>query len=70
MCSAPVLAYPKLDKPFIVQTDASNVGLGAILTQHDDNGKVRVVSYASHTLTAREKYTTMEKEVLAVVFAT
>ena len=43
-CSAPVLAYPQLDKPFIVQTDASNVGLGAILTQLDDNGRERVVS--------------------------
>ena len=71
LCSAPVLAYPQLDKPFIVQTDASTVGLGAILTRLDDSGKERVVSYASRTLTAREQnYTAMEKEALAVVFAT
>ena len=71
LCSAPILAYPQLDKPFILQTDASNVGLGAVLTQLDNFGRERVVSYASRTLTGREQnYATMEKEALAVVFGT
>ena len=71
LCSAPILAYPKFDKPFILQTDASNVGLGAALAQLDTDGTERVVSYASRTLTPREKnYSTMEKEALAIVFAT
>ena len=71
LCSAPVLAYPKFDHPFLLQTDASNVGLGAVLTHLDNNGTERVVSYASCTLTPREKnYSTMEKEALAIVFAT
>ena len=71
LCSAPILAYPIFDNLFILQTDASDVGLGAVLTQLDKSGHERVVSYASRTLTGRERnYTAMEKEALAVVFAT
>eukprot|EP00794_Sanderia_malayensis_P016602 gene16602-biopygen14025 len=71
LCSAPILAYPCLNKTFILQTDASDVGLGAVLTQLDESGHERVISYASRTLTSREQnYTAMEKEALAVVFAT
>ena len=53
-----------------MQTDASNTDLGVVLSQINSKGKERVVSYASHALTPREKtYSTMEKEALAIVFA-
>ena len=71
LCTAPVLAYLRLDEPFVLQTDASDLGLGAVLTQSDNSGLDRVVSYASRALTNREKgFSTTEKEALAIVFAT
>ena len=71
LCSAPVLSYPQLDKEFVLQTDASDCGLGAVLAQKDSQGNEHVVAYASRTLSDREKhYSAMEKEALAVVFAT
>ena len=67
----PVLSYPKFDQCFILQTDASDLGLGAFLTQKDSLGQEHVISYASRSLSTREKrYAATENEALAVVFAT
>ena len=51
LCQAPVFAYPRFDHPFVLQIDASDLGLGAVLTQIDANGNERVISYTSRPLT-------------------
>ena len=64
-----VLIRPDFNKPFYLQTDASNYGLSAILTQKDSNGKDRVVSYASRTLVKPErKWHSHELEALAAIW--
>ena len=70
LTSAPVLAYPSFDKPFVVETDASINGLGAVLQQKQDDSKLHPVAYASRSLTDAERnYSITELEVLAVVWA-
>lgn len=61
------MAYPDPNKPFILDTDASDVGIGAVLSQQE-GGLERVVAYGCKTLTKQErKYTTTKKELLSMV---
>ena len=63
----PVLAYANYKKPFRLNTDASKVGLGAILYQQQEDGTFRVVSYASRSLLKTEKnYDAHKLEFLAL----
>ncbi|KAM7298527.1 reverse transcriptase/ribonuclease H [Ixodes scapularis] len=63
------LKLPDLNRQFVVQTDASNSGLGAVLLQ-EHNNVLRPVAFASRTLTAAGRnYSVTEKECLAIIFA-
>lgn len=65
----PILSYPDFEKPFILTTDASNGALGAILSQGKE-GEDLPIYFASRALSDTEKrYSTTEKECLAVVWA-
>ena len=68
LASKPVLVYPDFSKPFVVATDASRVGLGAVLMQDQDAG-LQPVAYASATCSAAEsKYGVSELECLAILW--
>ena len=68
LVQASILAYPQFNKAsplFVLQTDASSVGLGAVLEQNR-----HVIAYASRSLNkAEQQYSVIQKECLAAVFS-
>ena len=66
---SPILKLPNMNEPFVLQTDASDRGIGGVLFQHEAGNKFPV-SYASRKLKKSEiNYATIEKECLAIVWA-
>lgn len=69
LTTAPVLAHPDYEKEFLLYTDASIEGLGAILAQNADDGKEHPIAYISRSLSPAEKnYIITELECLAIVW--
>uniref|UniRef100_A0A9J7WVK0 ribonuclease H n=1 Tax=Cyprinus carpio carpio TaxID=630221 RepID=A0A9J7WVK0_CYPCA len=69
LTSEPVLRAPDFNRPFLVQTDASDTGLGAVLSQVIDSEEHPVI-YISRKLTSAERrYAAVEKEALAIKWA-
>ena len=65
--SAPILTHWVPDKPIIVETDASDYALGAILSIKTDDGEIHPVAFHSRTFSGAElNYDTHDKELLAI----
>ena len=70
LTTAPTLAYPDYNKPFLLYTNACVTGLGAVLAQNDDAGQEHPIVFLSRSLTDAEKnYTITELECLAIVWS-
>jgi hypothetical protein len=68
LAKSPILKLPDLNKEFVIQTDASGVGLGCVLMQNYD-GVNHPVAYASRKLLDRERrYSVEERECLAIMW--
>lgn len=67
LCAKPILQFPDFTKPFVVTTDASGYAIGGVLSQVEI-GKDLPVAYTSRLLNNAEKnYSTIEKELLAII---
>ena len=66
LCSAPILTSPDFDKQFILQTDASEYVVGAVLSQHDKHGHDHPVAYFTRKLLSREVWYSTVEECLAI----
>ena len=70
LCEAPVLAYPSFDKDFVLETDASTDGIGAVLSQRQEDSCMHPVAFASRSLSPAERnYGITDLETLTVVWA-
>ena len=66
----PLLAYPDINKPYVLYTDASNNCIGACLTQKTDNDEEKPIYYLSHKLSPTQtRWSTVEKEGYAIYYA-
>lgn len=67
LTTAPILAMPQIEGDWILETDASDIGMGGCLKQIQDGMEKVIVYYSQKFSKAQQKYTVTERECLAVV---
>ena len=64
---APILSFPDFNKPFLLETDTSGRGLGAVLSQKQADGRYHPIAYASRVMNETEqRYHSNKQEFLAL----
>ena len=70
LVTAPVLGYPDFNREFMLEPDASLQGLGVVLSQQDETGKLSVIAYSSQSLQPSERskynYSSAKLKLLAL----
>ena len=66
LCKIPVLKLPEFSKPFVVEPDASDLAVGAILLQEYDDGFNPVAYFSKKYLLVERNYAPHDKELLAI----
>ena len=70
LSQAPILAFPDFNKPFLLETDASGRGLGAVLSQKQADGQYHPIAYASRVMNeTKQRYHSNEQEFLTLKWA-
>ena len=70
MTAAPILVPPNPDAPYVIETDASDYAVGAVLLQQGDDGQMHPLAFESKKLSAAERnYPAQERELLSILHA-
>ena len=70
LCKSPTLHSLRIEKSFTIYCDASSYGIGACLSQRDDEVKLRPISFSSQKFTTvQQNWSTIKREAYAVVLA-
>ncbi|MDW0172016.1 MAG: reverse transcriptase family protein, partial [Nitrososphaeraceae archaeon] len=70
LTETPVLVCPDYTKPFIIHTDASDEGVGAVLQQQDEQGNLQPIAYSSKKFdSCQKKWSTIDKEAFSLIYS-